>query len=400
MNKTIFLSILTFLFFYNAVGQIIFENGYFIDNSGNRTACLIKNQDWKNNPNSFEYRINENSDIQKATLTTVKEFSIPGQFKYVRFTVEIDKTLEKLDVGQLTYDPKPNYVKEELYLKVLVEGKASLYMYDADNLRKFFYTLENEVPEQLFFKRYKKSESTLASNNQYKQTLFLNLNCVNKTMEDEENLKYSANNLITYFEKYNKCENADFEILVDKTTNYDFNLNIKPRVIFSSLNIINVNNSIRSADFGSKTNFSAGIEAELALNFNKGTWSVFVEPAYFSFSADKEIQFQNVAIEYSFIEIPVGIRHYFFIDKKSKIFVNAAYVFYFNTDLKLEFEIPTSASTDFVSRGKLALGVGYNFNGKLSLEYRTYIGKKDIFNSGVYTSEFNYSSLILGYTLF
>ena len=36
--------------------QIIFENGYFIDESNNRIECLIKNIDWKNNPTEFEYK--------------------------------------------------------------------------------------------------------------------------------------------------------------------------------------------------------------------------------------------------------------------------------------------------------------------------------------------------------
>lgn len=400
MQKVIFLTVIFFLLVGNAFGQILFEPGYFIDNNGNKTECLIKNQEWKNNPKTFEYRLSENSETEKGTLQLVREFSIPGEFKFVKYTVEIDATIEKFDLGQLGYDPNPIYVSKELFLRGLVEGKANLFMYDEDNLRLFFYSLENEIPEQLFYKRYKRSESRLAENNQYKQTLYLNLNCGDKTTKDEEKLQYEMKRLVSYFEDYNSCENSDSKTLVDKNLHFDFNLNIKPRVNFSSLSIRNYNSGSRSADFGGQTGFSGGIEAEFLLNFNKGIWSVFLEPAYFSLKAEKEIPFQGVSIEYSFLELPLGVRHYFFVSEKSKIFVNIAYVHYFDLDAKLEFEIPTTAEVAFISRAKFAFGGGYNFNGKVSLEYRLYLGKKDIFNSGVYGSDFKYSSLILGYTLF
>ncbi|WP_417619381.1 hypothetical protein [Oceanihabitans sediminis] len=73
MKKNL-LFILIVILSANCYSQIIYENGYYIDNSGNKVDCLIKNVDWKDNPTSFEYKLTENSDKNIATLNTVKEF--------------------------------------------------------------------------------------------------------------------------------------------------------------------------------------------------------------------------------------------------------------------------------------------------------------------------------------
>lgn len=53
-------NILSFLLLFivnNFYGQINFEKGYFKDNNGKQTDCFIKNEDWKNNPYTFKYKL-------------------------------------------------------------------------------------------------------------------------------------------------------------------------------------------------------------------------------------------------------------------------------------------------------------------------------------------------------
>ena len=59
-------------------GQIRFEKGYFITNENQRTECLIKNVDWKNNPHEFLYKLKDRKETQKGTIQSVKEFGIYG----------------------------------------------------------------------------------------------------------------------------------------------------------------------------------------------------------------------------------------------------------------------------------------------------------------------------------
>lgn len=111
----------------NSYSQVSFEKGYYIDNTNQKINCLIKNVDWKNNPTEFEYKLAENSEPKKTTIKTIKEFGIDNISKYVRSTVNIDRSSES--INNLSNDKNPIFKEEELFLKVLVEGKATLYQY-------------------------------------------------------------------------------------------------------------------------------------------------------------------------------------------------------------------------------------------------------------------------------
>ncbi len=67
MKKLLF-NLFFLLLFANSFAQISFEKGYFLNESGDKTTCLIKNIDWKNNPVKFSYKLNENSPVQVAEI--------------------------------------------------------------------------------------------------------------------------------------------------------------------------------------------------------------------------------------------------------------------------------------------------------------------------------------------
>ena len=115
-NFTIF-----FLFFISTCtstfGQITFEKGYFIDNSGRQTDCLIKNLDWKNNPTSFHYKISEQGEVSVKDITEVEVFNIINGAKYIRKTVEINRSSDK--TSELDEKRKVEFNQEQLFLKEL-----------------------------------------------------------------------------------------------------------------------------------------------------------------------------------------------------------------------------------------------------------------------------------------
>ena len=61
MKQQLFILLLTVLA-VNSNAQVNFDKGYFIDNNGQKTECLIKNADRGNNPSSFEYKLSESSE--------------------------------------------------------------------------------------------------------------------------------------------------------------------------------------------------------------------------------------------------------------------------------------------------------------------------------------------------
>ena len=74
MNKIITTLLLFTVFNIGIHAQNSFEQGYFIKNDGSKVECLIKNQDWANNPSKFSYKLNTNSDAQEAQIENIKEF--------------------------------------------------------------------------------------------------------------------------------------------------------------------------------------------------------------------------------------------------------------------------------------------------------------------------------------
>lgn len=407
MRKQLLLIALFTILCAESYSQIIFENGYFIDESNNKNECLIKNVDWKNNPTEFEYKFSQNDTVHKATFKTVKEFGIYNVSKYIRAKTNIDKSSEQID--KMSSERNPNFQEELLFLKVLIEGKASLFLYIDGNLTRFFYKLNDSEIQQLVYKRYLINDTILV-NNSFKQELFLKLKCEEIVLNDIKNLRYSNRDLEKLFIKYNKCTGSDYINYKTKQNKDLFNLTFRPSLNYSSLEIQNSVLGFNDIDFRNKLGIRFGIEAEFILPFNKNKWGIIVEPTYQYFKSEQSKETGNVSggilvsrIDYKSIELPVGIRYYFCLNDKSKLFTNISYVFDFSNNSSIKFLRNDDSMLDELeikSRRNLALGIGYKYKNRYSMEIR-YNTNREILSDYLYWSS-NYSSLniIFGLSMF
>ncbi|GGF13745.1 porin family protein [Flavobacterium limi] len=386
----------------NCYSQISFEKGYYIDNSGQKTECYIKNNDWSSNPTDLKYKLSDNKEIKTIGIQSVKEFGIYNTIKYIRAIVQIDISSENLN--ELSSDKNPEFNMVQIFLKVLVEGKANLY--EGGNFKKFFYNVNNTNIEQLIFKSYKNTD------NQFRIQLWQNLKCQDITMDALSKLNYQKNSLIKLFGEYNKCSNADFIDYVTKQRSKRnvFNLNLRPRINNSSLTIESQTANYENTDFGKKMSFGLGIETEFILPFNKNKWAVIIEPTYQNFNVkmtneyDVRIGGELIAeAKYSSIEIPMGIRHYFFLNKNSKIFINASYIYELTLKSRVEFSMkdrPGVFTRDFDTDGNFSFGIGYKLFDKYSIEARYNSSRNVLKEYPFWNSDYKTTSIILGYTLF
>ena len=106
------ISVLAFLFgFINlSFAQSEFKDGFVIDNNGNKTLCKIQEEDWKNNPTNFSYKLDGSNDILIGNLNDFKAFGVDNEFKYIKKETFTNK--ESLN--------KP------VFLSVLLEGQVSI----------------------------------------------------------------------------------------------------------------------------------------------------------------------------------------------------------------------------------------------------------------------------------
>lgn len=148
MQNKIFL-ILSFLIFTNSIAQINFEKGYFINSSGEKTECLIKNEDWRSNPEFIQYKLSEDDIIKTLSIANTKEFSVYESSKFIRENIDIEYS--SLETNKITDKRKLNFENKTLFLRVLTEGKANLYSFRDRSIIKFI-AASRKIDELLFIK--------------------------------------------------------------------------------------------------------------------------------------------------------------------------------------------------------------------------------------------------------
>ena len=103
-------------------------------------------------------------------------------------------------------------------------------------------------------------------------------------------------------------------------------------------------------------------------------------------------------VDYRSIELAVGLRHYFFLSDKSKIFINAAFLF----DFPIKSYTNYSRTNIWVFINYLnsnSLGIGYNYNNKYSIEFKYRYINYILNNYSYLFPNHNYFSLMFGYRI-
>ena len=375
------------LFVLNLSGQIRFERAYFIDNQGNKTECLIKNSDWNDNPNSFVYRATETTRTNSASIETVQEFGVYNFSKYIRAKVDIDRSSG--DISKMDYFGNAVFHSEELFLKVLIEGAMSLYQYTDGDLNLFFYQTPTQGIRQLVYKKYIVDQNTIASNVEFREQL-AGAKCAQARPELLQELKYYKTELVKYLIAYHQCQGLSF-------TNYDgkikrdlFNLRVTTGLSFSDFVFVGVDG------FSQRATPRLGLDLEFVLPFNKSKWAFFVEPNLQSFFATESIRNDLTSINYRALEVPTGLRHYFFITEDLRFSLSAAYAF----ELSFNSAMNRIDGRQYELSGGnvLAGGAGMSYK-KFSAELRWY-EKKDLLRLYPFLeSDLSKVAVVLGWKL-
>ena len=378
--------------------QIKIKKGYYIDNDGVKKDGFIKDLDWGVTPDSFTFYTNENSEGKTITLSQASSFVINNISKYERHNINIDQSSNKLKY--LGRDRNPSMKVETIFLKVELEGALKLYSCTSTNGPKFFVQKEGEPIEPLIYKRYLTYDNKIKENNYFQQQLTTDFSCDGLSY-NTSNITYNKSDIVKYVNKYNICKGEVSTRIDKKEKSKSFNLHLLAGVNFNSFKI--KESGSRNFDFGSGVNPVFGFELEFILPSNNNKWSAFIDGRYTSFSGEGSSTFnstvtndifeQDIDLTHNNFDASFGIRHYFYINKVSKIHLGISYGLEFISNTEAIYSI----SDDFTASngaGSLGLAAGvslYNFRGEVRYNtQKDHISSKSEYSSIMFTLSYNF----------
>lgn len=329
---TYFQIIISFVFYTNnTYAQKNFISGRIITHNGDTLNGLIDYRNWKTNPTSVSFKKNDSDISIKYYPTTIKSFNVLDEI-YLGEILNVNNSSTK--INELSDSANFSYRIDTVFLQVMIQGSKSLYYYH-DNLENaHFFILENNLFQELLYKRYVQNENSTSNIHENKRfvaqlSLYLN-NC--KTIQSKlSNINYSKNDLMKLFQYYNNCTNsaAKFEKKIDKIK---VEVGIKAGMAISKLNFISdYFEYLSSEDFPKSTNIAEGLFLNLVLPRSNGKMSIYNEFLYTSYNTkathnqyhagqlEREI---NTNVGYSYIKL-INMFRYKYPIKNSFMLFNA-----------------------------------------------------------------------------
>lgn len=393
----------------DAMTQIDFEKGYFIDKNNQRIECLIKNESWDVNTGTFTYRSSTDTNVKIKKFQDIEEISIYNIIKYKRFDVKIDVNVTN-EFRNMSFDRTVKLEDASLLLKVLLEGNNSLFSHKADNFTYFFYTSPNTIiPEQLIYKQYLSNDiNRIKDYNAYLQLLAKEFICVGISQTIYERTSYNEGDLIRFFKRYNDCKGYSYSTYSGIKDRKRFYFKLKSGISLNNFNFEDVKEDSfdhgYSQDFDSKILPVIGIEIEYFLPVKGNKWSVYFDPRFRSYSSSKPFQstpnlIEMVDVNFKSIELPFNVRYYIYLKNKSKFSISGGIIFDSAFGSSIEFENPgRERFTEINPKYAFIVGASYHMS-KFEFELR-YNSRNIINNSGLYNSTYQNFDFMVSYILF
>ena len=363
---TRFFAISAFLLCYFSVfGQTEFQPGYIIDEADNRIECLIKHEQDIYTELDFRYKLNaDDNNEQQITADKVKTFGIGEHVKYVRREVLRSNGTS----NQSPTSGEQGFYQDTLFLKVLLEGDASLYLYYEAGLEKFFFSSKPTAPiEELVFRKYL-HDNKIRTDNRFRQQLFNSMKC--EGLEQPVDVAYNEIKLASFFERYHKCTNSTYRRYKQKGAGDSFRLWARAEIMVGSARLEDYLD--QNISFGSSARMQFGLSLEYMIPVQNAGWSLVLEPSLQTISSSS----RGVELKHRSIEIPFGVRRYIISKEEfenTELYLTGLYLL----DVIPRTEALYESSRDLTStnvEGNLCLGVGMVIN-RISADARIKFGK-------------------------
>lgn len=362
----LFLSLQTLIY-----SQTKYLPGYFVNNFHDTIRCFIQFEEWKNNPDNFNYKLLQGSEKQTITIKDVSSFEIINKVKFIRATVNVDMSNENLN--NLSKKPAPEWENKTVFLLYLVEGKANLYIYETDIIRRLFYNIDSSNIKQLIYKSYFDDDKHIHYNEEFKKQLIQDLNCNQQTFNYVKTIQFSSISLITFFELFNECNKSN---TIKHYKNFSASQDFYKIGIGSSISNIHIyREGIEEVTYDIKTankpRISFLYEYENILPYRNKHFAIFLQTEFNMLNESfSHIYFAKTdfKVRYYAISPNLGLRYYFNIKNNfsvnSSIFVSPTSLLLFKSGIQFD----EYQANKFTSRGYYGFSIGI-VKDKYSISY-------------------------------
>lgn len=349
--------------------QVAYEPGYLISTEGFREPVEIQNFDWRYNPERITV-LRDGLPVEIMTAR-LKEFGIAGKARYVNHTVQLERS--HTETRRLARAPAASR-EERVLLRAEVEGPASLYSYRTEEVTKYFFQLDPSTPPvQLAHQRWLDAQNKVKSNDQYISQLRSALKC--DDLAPDRGIRYTLRELRRYILAYNACMGAQSEIYANNGAQTKrLYVGVTPGLFLNQYRINQPGADRMLVTMDSKTSFRIGAELEYRLPFARNKFALVLEPNYYSYTSSGEYspvsRIEMAMVDYSMLEIPVGIRYYSFVGTAVKVFatLSAGYNFALSGAVAYDRGPADEVNGSFGASG----GVGLRILDHYGLEARYY----------------------------
>ncbi|SNT38350.1 hypothetical protein SAMN05421640_3677 [Ekhidna lutea] len=309
-----------FMFF---ISQALFSQknyieGIIITNSGDSIIGFIDYKNWDKNPLEINYKPNLQKESISYNPSQVKEFRVGGD-TYI--SAYIDREISSVKVDELERNSVLNLVSDSVFLRVLISGKKSLYIYKHENGKANFYIKTDKI-ELLKYKRYYVTENR--NNYALESKIYLNqldqyLNECDQNMK-LSNTKYQQNSLIKLFTIY--YENCLGVQVKTETKSKDklINSGVLAGITLSSLEFKSSSNRrYTQMDSESSVDPVVGGFLELILPRTREKWSVnnellittySIAGEYIDYTNEQDYRIINSDFNFSYLKLNTLVRYY------------------------------------------------------------------------------------------
>ncbi|KQC28745.1 hypothetical protein [Flagellimonas eckloniae] len=323
------------------LAQKDFEPGYFIDNFGKIFECLIKNENWTRTPKEFFYKLDEMEEVKSLDAYSCQEFQIGESVRFKRMRKDNFKSNSDLKRGESGLTEP---VAEKVFVQCLVKGLASLYLFTDGSGDLFLFSKTGTEIKPLVFEKETNGVSNLSGNNTFKKQLIKEFECGNAPIVQE--IKYSRNSLIKYFEYLNTCSGDNNHVVFKNTFDQSepFFVNLKAWAGIQN-NTFAKGSQNAPVTYPDQSLPKFGLELELFPRLF-GITNVSGLLAVNYFAAENEFQGMSqseisvtetdLKANYKILEAEIGLRFYINIGPKSAIFLDGGFALipFSNTQLE------------------------------------------------------------------